>query len=176
MPQRSLAAWVPSNVPALCLSIVKRALCDVGICEMPPGSNRSGRIDEYNRMAGAPEGSYWCASAVGAWWREAAEFLGQHIDLPKGYASCDNWMKWGKETKRWSDVPGYGASVLYGVPGDARHIGTIIRISPLVMSIEGNTTIEGARFSSSRNGVAVSQKEITKDDPVLGYVHPFPLQ
>ena len=38
---RSLAAWAPQSTPALNLAIAKRALLDVGICEMPPGSNRS---------------------------------------------------------------------------------------------------------------------------------------
>lgn len=171
MKTRSLAPWLTSPpVPPLCLGLIKRAITDIGICEMPPGSNRSGRIDEYNHRAGVPLGSYWCASAVGAWLAEAQENLGVPIELPRGYASCDNWMAWGKATKRWQTTPMPGTIVLYGIPGDAQHIGVIIRATPLVFSVEGNTS-PGGRI---RNGLAIWPKIV---DPgwVLGYVNPIPL-
>lgn len=174
MPVRSLIPWAPGTTPALNLAIAKRAMCDIGICEDPPGSNRSGRINEYNSAAGVPAGSYWCASAVTAWWREAMESLNLPVQLPPGSASCDHWMEWAKTTRRWQSAPQIGAAVLYGHGNDAKHIGVIIRTVPLVLSIEGNTTVEGANFGSSRNGVAVSLKEVTKTDPVLGFVLPQP--
>ncbi len=158
------APWLGVNHPAM--DVVLRALADIGVCEDPPGSNRGPQVDAYNQAAGAPIGSYWCASAVGRWWRDAG------WAVPPGYASCDHWMQWAKDHGRFSAVPVVGAAVLYGVPGDARHIGLIVRVSPLVLSVEGNTTVEGANFGASRNGVAVSLKEVTKADPVLGYVHP----
>jgi hypothetical protein len=83
-PPRSLCAWAPADIPALNLAVAKRALLDIGICEIPPGSNRSGRIDEYVTATGAPLGSFWCAAAVSAWFREAGAGI-----PPSSSASCD---------------------------------------------------------------------------------------
>ncbi|MEO6564803.1 MAG: hypothetical protein ABIO63_02105, partial [Casimicrobiaceae bacterium] len=95
------------------------------------------------------------------------------LPTPKGRASCDNWMLWAKDTGRWSDVPALGAAVLYGKPGDATHIGLIVRLDPVALSIEGNTSIESG---FSRNGIAVSLKIVDPStDPVLGYAHPHPI-
>lgn len=160
---RSLAAWLPLSVPALNRNIVKRALCDIGICEIPPGSNRSGRIDFYNQQTHAPLGSFWCASAVTAWYREAGADV-----PPKAQASCDVWMEWAKKEGLWHKEPTYGAAVVYGKPGDANHIGVVVRLTPLLLSVEGNTSI-GGEFS--RNGVAVDLKEVSRSR-VLGYIHP----
>ncbi len=170
-PALASARWVPSDTPAAIQQVIRRSLLDIGICEMPLGSNRSGVIDGYNTRSHAPIGSYWCASAVGAWWQDAG------LAVPRGYASCDNWLRWAKETQRFVPVgqtPPLGGAVLYGRGDDARHIGQIVRVTPLILSVEGNTTVEGAAFSASRNGVAVSLKEVTTSDPVLGYVLPFP--
>lgn len=164
--RRSIAAWMPADTPELQRNIVKRAICDVGICEMPPGSNRSGRIDEYNKKSGAPVGSYWCASWAGAvWWEAGSE------KLPSGYASCDNFMAWAKRTNRWTDEPGYGYAVLYGKPGDASHIGIVVRLDPILLNVEGNTSFAGF----SRNGVAVDLKPVDTRR-VLGYASPTPLR
>lgn len=166
------AGWILNTAPLSVQNVVRRGLRDVGILEMPPGSNRSGRIDAYNLRAGVPVGSYWCAAAVGAWWQDAG------LKVPPWYASCDNWLHWAHETGRWvpkGHNPPLGGAVLYGTDTDAKHIGLIIRVSPLILSLEGNTTVEGAAFSASRNGVAVSLKEVTASDPVLGYVSPFQL-
>lgn len=162
---RSLAAWLPTAAPAIQIAIVKRALLDVGICEDPPGSNKSGRITEYNRAAGAPVGSYWCAAAVFAWWREAGADV---PSLSSGPASCDTWMTWAMRERLWESKPAPGAAVVYGTPGDASHIGVVVRVTPLLLSVEGNTSI-GGEFS--RNGVAVDLKEVNRPR-VLGYIYP----
>ena len=161
LPER--ASWLP-GVDAMVANVIERARRHVGVCENPPGSNRGKGIDEWNAAAGVPVGSYWCASFVGAMWRESG------FQVPAGYASCDNWMAWAKETNRWSaNVPTLGCAVLYGRPGDATHIGLVIRTRPLLLSVEGNTTVEGSAFE--RNGTSVALKLVTERDPVLGYCH-----
>jgi hypothetical protein len=160
--RRALAAWLPADTSPLRAGIVRRALCDVGICETPPGSNRSGRIDEYVRAVGSPLGSYWCACAVAAWWREAGAWTPPH-----SAGSCDEWLTWAKATGRYHTAPALGAAVLYGKPGDASHIGVIVRVTPLLLAVEGNTALEGF----SRNGVAVDLK-LVSGRAVLGYVYP----
>lgn len=165
LPDRPL--WLP-GVDVSVVNVIERARRHIGVCENPPGSNRGAGIDEWNAAAGVPVGSYWCAAFVGAMWRQSG------FPIPAGYASCDNWMHWAKETNRWSShVPTLGAAVLYGKPGDATHIGLVIRTRPLVLSVEGNTTVEGSAFE--RNGTSVALKLVTDRDPVLGYCHLRPL-
>jgi hypothetical protein len=144
---------------------------DIGICEMPPGSNRSGRIDEYNRRAGVALGSYWCASAAGIWHLECGAWT------PKGYASCDEWLRQGEGLglrRPAGQDPEPGDVVLYGVGRDAVHIGLIIRTviypaSRLILSVEGNTSVGGAAVA--RNGVAVAMKAVD-EKRVLCYLTP----
>jgi hypothetical protein len=161
---RSLCAWAPASLPPVNLAIAKRALLDIGICEMPPGSNRSGRIDEYVAAVNSPFGSYWCAAAVAAWSRES----GAETPPTLG-GSCDAWARWARDTGRWTANPEIGRAVVYGVPGDASHIGVVVRVSPLLLSVEGNTTLEGF----GRNGVAVDLKLVNRPR-VLGYIDPVP--
>lgn len=156
------ARWLSSSTALPVRLVIQRALADVGICEIPPGSNRSGVIDGYNDLAGVAHGSYWCASALGAWYRDAG------LRVPSGYASCDNWLRWGKVEGTWVTTPQLGAAVLYGVGEDAQHIGIVVRIDPLVLTVEGNTSI-GGQFS--RNGVAVDLKEVNRAR-LLGYIIP----
>lgn len=182
---RSLAPWLAGDVVPEARAVIQRALMDIGICEMPPGSNRSGRIDEYLRAVYTPESlitsgkGYWCAAATSAWWREGSlvgmvPYRAPALPLKVGSASCDVWMSWAIRTGRFvRDIPALGSLVLYGKPGDAQHIGLVVRTSPLILSVEGNTTVEGAAFGASREGVAVSLKEVTSKDPVLGYIHLF---
>ncbi len=160
--------WLPATVSRQAEIVVREACAALGTLEDPPGTNRGPEIDEWNRRAGVPVGSYWCAAFAGEMWRRAG------VEPPPGYAACDRLMAWGRATGRWTEhVPTLGALVLYGVPGDARHVGIVVRTAPLVLSVEGNTTVEGSRLE--RNGTAVALKLVTADDPVLGYVHLTPL-
>jgi CHAP domain len=160
----ALARWLPTATPDLNRRIVVRALSDIGIVETPPGSNRSGVIDSYNLAAGVPVGSYWCAAAVAAWYRESG------AKVPPGSASCDSWMAWAKAAGQWKTTPTPGAAVVYGTstPLDATHIGVVVRVGPLLLSCEGNTSLGGF----SRNGVAVDLK-LVNTDRLLGYVWPI---
>jgi len=157
--------WLPASFDVRVVQAILNARDSIGVSEEPPGSNRGPEIDAWNARAGVAAGSYWCASAAGAWWHDAG------LTLPKGYYNCDNWMIWAKQVGRWRTQPEPGAMVLYGVLGDARHIGLIIRVDAQVLSIEGNTTVEGK--GDERNGTAVALKRVTATDPVLGYVAPL---
>lgn len=166
---KQVAWWLPKTTPLIQRVIVETALRGVGMLEDPPGSNRGADIDALNDRAKVPHGSYWCASWAGAVWADSG------AEIPPGYASCDRWMAWAKQTGRWTThTAAPGCAVLYGVPGDARHIGVVIRTQPLVLSLEGNTTVEGSTFE--RNGTAVGLKVVNDHDPVLGYCHPIPMK
>ena len=163
-PWPALAGWLSPNLPALNRSIVFRCFHDLGICETPAGSNRSGRIDTYNQRAGSPLGSFWCASQA------TAVYVDAGADVPLTLrASCDELMKWAKREGLWSQRVIEGAMVLYGVPGDATHVGIVIRVSPYLISAEGNAAFGG----HSRNGEAMLVRKVDVSR-VLGYIHPRP--
>jgi hypothetical protein len=157
-----LARWAPPETPALALAVARRALADVGICEEPPGSNRGPQVDAYVQAVGAPLASFWCAAAVAAWFRDCGAAI-----PPTSAASCDVWMGWAKLNGLWQSHPSIGAAVVYGKPTDANHIGVVVRTSPLLLAVEGNTALE----AYSRNGVAVDLK-LVNPARVLGYVIP----
>lgn len=177
-PDRRVAAYLdPAAIGPLRYAIVVRALMDAVLCESPPGSNRGGRVDEYNTASGAPLGSPHCASTVSAWWRESgAATPGKFKE-----ASCDEWMKWAKahgtfHPRSSTYQPQPGDAVLYGVPGDARHIGVLVRVIPAakgftrtLIACEGNTTMGGF----NREGFITTPKVVDLSR-VLGWVEPKP--
>jgi hypothetical protein len=61
-----------------------------------------------------------------------------------------------------------GSFVLYGVPGDAKHIGLVTRVDPIVLTREGNRGLAG---SNTNNGIICDQAAMTRHD-ILGYVPP----
>lgn len=158
------ASWLPADVPSLERRIVVAALDCVGVCEEPLGSNTGPEIDEWNRAAGVPVKSYWCASFAAAVWKASG------AQLPPYPASCDSWMTWAKRHGYWRPAASVGCVVLYGVPGDAKHMGIVVRTVPQSLSVEGNAAVESGRFE--RNGTTVALKKVTDEDPVLGYVVP----
>lgn len=158
----------PATVSALQLRIVKRALRDVGLCEIPKGSNRSPRIDRYLKDAGVPNAviqsgaGYWCAAWVGAVYRDCG------AKVPNGYAACQSWLTWGAKTGYLKKTPTVGAVVLYGNAGTSHHCGIVLRTdNGYLLSIESNTSLNGY----SREGLLCGLKEIAVDK-VLGYVWP----
>lgn len=167
------------------LKVLAAAKKDIGILETgtPPGKNyggfpggtqkkQSGRIDAMMKNTGldnptkvknSGEGYYWCAGAVSTWWKEAG------LPIPKGAASCQNWVKWAKEKGYWSTRPVVGAAVLYGTPSHAHHIGIVSSILPngTITTIEGNTS--GGGFN--RNGCGCFSKT-PKLSGIVGYAIP----
>lgn len=65
-------------------------------------------------------------------------------------------------------TPTIASAIIYGVPGDGRHIGLITRLDPIKLSREGNRGYAG---SGTNNGICVDQAPVTRRD-ILGYVPP----
>jgi hypothetical protein len=161
--------WLGPNVDQLRLMILERSRMDVGILETAP--NRGDRIDRYLRRAFVPEEiiaagkGYWCAAWAGCMWIDAG------AKVPKDFGACDAWLPYLIKCTR-AELPSVaqpGDAVLYGVPGDAKHIGIVWRVSPEVLTIEGNRGLGG---SSTNNGVAVDVDGVKRTD-VLGIVRPL---
>lgn len=161
-----------SDVDCRATLAVERALRDAFLMESPIGSNRSKTIDEYNQRAGAPLGSPYCASAVTAWWED----VGLEVP-PARRASCDTLYRWALDTWRFHHSPVIGSLILYGTgkaSDPSNHVGLVIRLSPLVMSFEANTSMDG---QFNREGFCFDRKIISRLTPnVLGYCHPAPLR
>lgn len=161
--------WVGPNLDPLRLSILERSRLDVGILETAP--NRGDRIDRYLRRVHVPEEiiaagkGYWCAAWVAAMWTDAG------AKVPRDAGACDAWLPYLIPCDRAGlvTIAQPGDAVLYGVKGDARHIGVIWRVSPEILTIEGNRGLGG---SSTNNGVAVDVDGVKRTD-VLGIVRPL---
>ena len=167
-PRPLLAPWIPAGTDSRVASAVRLALANVGVCEMPLGSNRGVEVDEWNRLSGAAVASFWCASFVSSIWRaNKLETAGKGKD-----PSCDELMTFAKRSNRWSDKPALGALTFYGPsPTDAQHVALVVRTSPVLLVVGGNERLGAV---SSRNGVAVQLRAEQRPD-ILGYAHPLPL-
>lgn len=160
--------WLGDAPDQLRLAILERSRADVGILE--DGANRGPEIDAYLKRAGVPPSvieagkGYWCAAWAGAMFADAGALV------PKNYAACDSWLPYMEKctAAELATVAKPGDAVLYGVPGDAQHIGIVWRVSPLVLTIEGNRGLGG---SGTNNGIAVDVDGVKRKD-VLGVVRP----
>lgn len=173
---RMLGWLVPGeNCTELGYRICERAMRDVGILEVPNGSNRGGRIDRMTRRAGLKPPVWWCAVEVGA------VFIDCGCRVPQNYAGTDYWLPYVRDG-RWNAKPRPGDAVIYGLKkpgpvvkwGNAHHIGIIVRVPELdrgqllTLTIEGNRSYAG---TSSNNGIAVDIGPMVRSD-ILGYVDP----
>lgn len=171
------AGWlVPGyNCTPLGYAVVLRALKDVGILEVPLGTNRGTRIDAMTKRAGLSvsnnpktPGYWWCAIYVGAVWADCNALV------PEQYPAVDAWLPYLRKDAdgKISKQPVVGDAIIYGLRKsdgrmDGQHIGIVARITPMVLSIEGNRSFAG----TTNNGVAVDLGPVIRRD-ILGYVSP----
>lgn len=148
--------------------IVRRSERDDGILEQPWASNRGTRLDAMTARAGSPLGSWWCGIWSGAVWADCGALV------PKDYPATDAFLP------HLVPTPRPGAAILYGVRGDAHHIGIVTRLATGMpgakpgrdcLTREGNRGYAG---SASNNGVAVDQGPLTRLD-VLGFMPARPV-
>lgn len=143
--------------------IVCRSLRDACMLEVPTGSNRGKFIDWYLRRAFVPESlitsgkGWYCAAWAGAVFVDAGALV------PADYGSCDAWLPFIEPA---GYKPQIGDAVLYGVPGDAHHIG-IVLVPEYKITIEANRSLKDV----SNNGLGIFVGPSTRAD-VLGYVQP----
>jgi len=168
--KRAMQPWPPEaayvdvqTLSTLRAQVVRRALRDVCILESPAGSNRSPLIDVYLRRAHVPESlittgkGWYCASWAGAVFVDAGALV------PSDYGSCDAWLPFLEPA---SYVPQTGDAVLYGVKGDAHHIGIVLVPTPRI-TMEANRSLK----DQGNNGIGIFVGPSTRTD-VLGYVQP----
>lgn len=165
---------IPDSTPTVCRSIITHAQSDIPILENPVGSNRSPEIDAMCKEFGVPLASYWCALWTSHIWKLAGAEI-PPVSNSKGWhpAVCQTWLEWSRETGRFTSRPELGYAVLYGKNGQgpAEHIGCcVVSKFPIVMDLEGNTSLEGF----TRNGELTGLKQVAQGR-LIGYVSPLPL-
>jgi len=124
----------------------------------------------WRDMRPAFQGQPWCACFLS--WCAAKAGIPQGI-VPVFY-DCDVGMQWFKvrgQFLSYSETPNSGDIIFFGKPGDATHVGFVLRVENWrVYTIEGNTS---AGTSVVANGGAVCAKDYALNNPkILGYGRP----
>jgi hypothetical protein len=162
---------VPSATRAsggLLTAALRIADVEVGVMEVPAGSNRGPRVDAYARSVGLnpAAGLPWCAAFVYFCFQTAVKELGGSNPVVKTAGVLDHWTK-----ARARNVPVITAAQAHmheelvrpghifildtGAAGGAGHTGLIERVvSGKLVTIEGNTNDGGAR-----EGVGVFRRQ-----------------
>jgi len=135
-------AWLDDSVDATRAAIARWAASRIGVYDTT-GPHRSPQIDAWNLAAGAPLGSPWCASFASAVWRANGV-------TPGGNAACQDWHEKAVVASRWLATPQAGDVALFDfstTPGWADHCGVVIRVSPTVLTVEGDTDDRGSNLA-----------------------------
>jgi hypothetical protein len=149
------------------------ALLHVGVCEDPVGSNRGPDIDAWANEFGSPLGSYWCALSVGKARKCGGLWIPSH-----DVGACNEWVLQATADGITAKDPEPGAAVVYTNGNrittgryagqmDAVHIGLVLRVEPVLLSIEGNTVLG----PFDRNGFVQALKEVDLKR-ILTYIGP----
>lgn len=163
------------SIAAIPLSpLVERTLgiaaAEVGIMEVPPGSNRGPRVDEYLKSVGLDpsEGSYaWCAAFVYWSFQKASTQLGGGNPCVRTAGVLDHWDKAGKtgatrmtpsEVADDFSLLKPGLLFVISTGGGKGHMGIVEDFrNDRLITIEGNTNLPG-----DREGVGVFRRTSRK--------------
>jgi hypothetical protein len=146
----------------------------VGVTEHPPASNRGHLVDKWNRAVGTPLGpaAYWCGAFMNAC-LVAAGFLPQ--PWMKSCIAIEQHARGGVDGWSFHSSPKRGDLVLYTEKGVAGHVGMVEHVEGgTLVTIEGNTSRQGATSSQSNGGGVFRRRRNPRDPsfPVRGYARP----
>lgn len=141
----------------LSTEVIKVAQSQIGIMEIPAGSNRGPEIDEYLKSVNCPLGNFWCAGFVYWCFNKASKNLNQGNPLFKTAGCLSHWdNSQGKKilAKAAIDNPSLlkpGQIFILDHGSGMGHTGIIERVEGgFIHTIEGNSNPEGGR-----NGIGV---------------------
>ena len=150
-------AAAPAGGGGLAEAALAMAIAEIGVREVPVGSNGGPRVDQYLAATGLNGGFFWCMAFIYWCFREAAKERGVANPFPKTAGCLKAWneasaFRITKATaiaKPELVVP--GAVFILDFGGGAGHTG-FIRSSQggALKTVEGNTNNDG-----SSNGVGV---------------------
>jgi len=151
---------------ALLARVVKLAGDELGVLEVPPGSNHGPRVNEYLRVVGldATAGSFpWCAAFVYWCFDQASRGLGRVNPVVRTAGVLDHWRRAAQQ-----GVPRLAAADATADPGRVRpgmifvqdfgagagHTGLVESVQGgRLITLEGNTNDDG-----SREGIGVFRR------------------
>lgn len=145
------------------LAVLNAARSQIGVTEMPPGSNLQQFGAWYSQQFGGSwNGQPWCAMFV-CW----ALSQGNALDV-EHFSYCPSGVDYYKAAGRWGSTPKPGAVVFYQwtepVP---QHVGIVesVNTDGSIVAIEGNTSV-----SSQDNGGCVMRRQ--RKVGIVGYGYP----
>lgn len=154
--------------PLLAATLVT-ARAQVGVMEVPPGSNRGPQVDEYvRRVGGNPaDAEPWCAAFVYFCFDEAAQSMSRANPVVKTAGVLDHWERAGRSgipritgTRAVQNPALVRAGHIFVIDsgGGHGHTGLVVEnAAGKLITIEGNTNDGG-----SREGVGVFQRTSRK--------------
>jgi peptidoglycan hydrolase-like protein with peptidoglycan-binding domain len=155
----------------LATRVLDIARTQLGVLEVPLGSNRGPEVDEYVRATGFPpsDGFAWCVCFIFFCYREAATALGRANPMIETAGVLDLWTKAGQQgVPRVTQVkarnnpalikPGQIFIIDTPPAGGGGHAGLVEQvIGGKLVTIEGNTNDDG-----SREGIGVFRRKQRK--------------
>lgn len=151
---------------ALLTEAVKVAITQLGVMEVPPGSNKGPEVNMYLASTGLPPGLFWCAAFVYWCFEKAAVKIGKKNPLVKTGSVMHHWNNTtGKKIITLDAInkpslikPGH--IFILNTGGSSGHTGIVEKVDGgFIHTLEGNSNNSG-----SRNGIGVFrlQRKIAK--------------
>lgn len=137
------------------LAALQIAISQLGVEEMPKGSNAGPAVEKYLKSVGLGKGYAWCMAFAYFCYKEASTQLGIPNPL---YKTAGVLMQWNKSPHLQSKTPVPGCLFIMDYGGGKGHTGFVEKILPggKIQTIEGNTNDDG-----SREGYEVCRRERT---------------
>lgn len=158
--------------PPLVIEVLKVARKEIGVKEVPPGSNRGPRVGEYLKSVNLDPGYAWCAAFVYWCFKQASANLNCVNPLTKTASCMNHWQKTNgvKITMQEAILNPHliepGDIFIIRRRGGLGHTGIVTGISNgYIQTIEGNSN---AFHSAEGEGVIALQRKI--DTITAGFI------
>lgn len=139
------------------------AASQVGVKEVPLGSNAGPQVSAYLASVGLPPGNSWCMAFQYWCFNEASNRLGVKNPMKKSGGVLNEWES---EVAFHQDTPQPGDIFIMDLGKGLGHTGIIESIDGSILhTIEGNSNNNG-----SREGIGVVRHTRNIGKPIIGYL------
>ena len=146
---------------AFLTSLIQMATKEIGVREVPAGSNKGPRVKQYLNSVSLNEGYFWCAAFVFFCAEQAAKSLGKTNPVYKTAGCLDHWNKTTATKVKTADALNDNSLVKVGSifiishGNGMGHTGIVTKVhGGFIDTIEGNSNPSG-----SSNGIGVFELE-----------------
>ena len=154
--------FAKSQKPPLCLKALEVAQTQIGVREIPKGSNWGPEVSVYLQSVGIKFPASWCMAFV--YWCHDKAASGLRIKNPM-YKTGGVLLEWNKSKSKFSNTPQPGAVFIMDYGRGLGHTGIVESFTKdEIFTIEGNTNDTG-----SREGYEVCRRTRPRKN-VLGYL------